>query len=207
MSNSCFTDDSHGARAQAIVLQERDIKWHWAIVQQVSRGLPVGAARARLPAFTSESASSFQFGLRHHFRTPRPGRCTLERLFVSCPKGTRFLTLRFASGCAISALSRFVTSDANERRRLTVSVVLRRLRLFRFAGPSTQPQRGFPPPPARGLPPRALSRPPSPRLMGASASGAGARAPAFRSRQELLGTCTTRTLPRSPATSCRSPGP
>ena len=45
-------------------------------------------------------------------------------------------------------------SDAFDFSRSTVSVVLRRLRLYLFADPATQPPRGFPPPPTRGLPPR-----------------------------------------------------
>ena len=116
MSNSPFSSDSGCASLQAIGRVELDITSCWAIVQQVSRGLPDGAGRARLPASTFVAASSFQFSLRHHFRTPRPGRCTFE----------------------------VVTFDPNERRRLTVSVVLRRLRLIRCADPSTQPQGAFP---------------------------------------------------------------
>ncbi|MDQ8209679.1 hypothetical protein QEH52_19325 [Coraliomargarita sp. SDUM461003] len=60
MPNSCFTADSHCSSAQAIRLQERDIMLPWAIVQQVSRGLSVSTARARLPASTFVAALSFQ---------------------------------------------------------------------------------------------------------------------------------------------------
>jgi hypothetical protein len=64
------------------------------------------------------------------FRTPRPGRHPLEAF----------------------------TSDAKERLRLTVSVVLRRLRLYRFADPATQPQGAFPHRQRAGCPRVALAR-------------------------------------------------
>jgi hypothetical protein len=66
MSNSPFSSDSPAERDQTIGRVELDITSCWAIVQQVSRGLPVSTARSRLPAFTSVVASSFQFSLRHH---------------------------------------------------------------------------------------------------------------------------------------------
>ena len=116
---------------------------------------------------------------------PRSGRVSTVYVCSSaCPKGTQ-LPHPALQGYAISALSRSVKprrlsvwlapsfskpprpgrctferfiSDPDERLRLTVFVVLRRLRLERFADPSTRPPKGsFPHRRARGLPPRRAS--------------------------------------------------